>query len=522
MTAIRHLLLTRLALGKPSEEWLRARIAIFEEYCAPSIRHQTCRNFHWLLAMSPGTPSWFVNRVRKAYPEGIFIVAKDRNLAFDWPILIPEELISPVLLTTRLDNDDMFHKDFVAEVQKEAKGQTKACALNAFSGYNMDQQNLRCYRHSVLANHFLSLLEFGTRRTVYCRHHNDFPEFYPTLNFCTGKPLWVEGVNGENLVNKVKPNGKAIAWRDIRHDFLPGQQEKSLIFVQIAAYRDAELRPTIRDILAKSARPDMLRFGICRQYSPADGFDKLDEYRKDERFRILDIPYPASKGVCWARGLTQQLYRGEEFTLQIDSHMRFARNWDEKMIRMHVFLQQQGYPKPLLTGYVPPYDPGGKRVLSENDPPLQMIPDPCAVGKLPSFTSMVIPYWEQLICPVPARYFAAGFCFTLGRFCREVPYDPGIYFLGEEISIALRAFTNGYDLFHPHRTLLWHYYMRKSERKHWDDDPHWQVKNELSYIRLKAVLDPKIPDRSMFGVGKIRTVADYERFAGMLLSKIQV
>ena len=133
------------------------------------------------------------------------------------------------------------------------------------------------------------------------------------------------------------------------------------IFVQIASYRDPELVPTIEDMLKNAKRPQNVVLGICRQYHSEDGFDNLDKYRDDERFRILDIPYEDSKGACWARHQIQQLYDGEMYTLQIDSHMRFAKNWDVEMINMVKQLQGMGIPKPLLTGYVSSFDP-------DNDP----------------------------------------------------------------------------------------------------------------------------------------------------------
>ena len=56
-----------------------------------------------------------------------------------------------------------------------------------------------------------------------------------------------------------------------------------------------------------------------------------------------------------------KLYKDELFYLQIDSHSRFIENWDEELITMVKQLQDKGYNKPLLTGYVSSYDP-------ENDP----------------------------------------------------------------------------------------------------------------------------------------------------------
>jgi hypothetical protein len=89
------------------------------------------------------------------------------------------------------------------------------------------------------------------------------------------------------------------------------------IFVQIAAYRDPQLIPTIKNMLENAKRPKNLRIGIARQFSPEDGFDDLQEFEKDKRFRILNIPYQEAEGVCWARNLVQQLYQGEEYTLLI-------------------------------------------------------------------------------------------------------------------------------------------------------------------------------------------------------------
>ena len=121
------------------------------------------------------------------------------------------------------------------------------------------------------------------------------------------------------------------------------------IFVQIASYRDPQLIPTIKDMLEKAKKPKNIRLGIARQFHPEDGFDDLSEYENDKRFRILNIPYTESTGVCWARNLTQQLYEGEEYTVQLDSHMRFEQDWDDTLIKMIKKLQKKGYKKHLLT-----------------------------------------------------------------------------------------------------------------------------------------------------------------------------
>jgi hypothetical protein len=294
----------------------------------------------------------------------------------------------------------------------------------------------------------------------------------------------------------------------------------SKIFIQVASYRDPQLIPTIISAIENAKNPQNLVFGICRQYHPSDGFDNLDEYRNDPRFRIIDVNYKDSKGACWARHSIQQLYKNEEYTLQIDSHMRFAKDWDFEMINMVKDLKKKGYKKPLLTSYVSSFDP-------DNDPngrtmePWQMAFDRFIPEGAVFFLPETIPNWQNLDSPVTSRFYSAHFCFTLGKFAKEVQHDPDFYFHGEEISIAVRAFTHGYDLFHPHKVLIWHEYTRKGRVKQWDDDLKWFEKNNVAHQRNRALFGMDGEDEielGKYGFGKVRTLKDYEKYSGLKFS----
>ena len=293
------------------------------------------------------------------------------------------------------------------------------------------------------------------------------------------------------------------------------------IFIQVASYRDPQLIPTINSALENASNPENLVFGIARQFSETDGFDNLDEYRNDNRFRIIDIPHTESKGACWARNQIQQLYKDEEYTIQIDSHMRFEKNWDDEFIKMIVDLQSKGYEKPLLTGYVSSFDP-------DNDPngrtmePWRMVFDRFIPEGAVFFLPETIPNWNNLTEPVTARFYSAHFCFTLGKFSVEVQHDPEFYFHGEEISIAARAYTHGYDLFHPHKVLIWHEYTRKGRVKQWDDDGDWVNKNNKAHKKNRSLFGMDNEDEldfGKYGFGRERTLRDYEKYSGLLFSK---
>ena len=293
------------------------------------------------------------------------------------------------------------------------------------------------------------------------------------------------------------------------------------IFVQIASYRDPELENTVRDMISNADRPEKLRFGIARQFREEDGFDKLEEFRDDSRFRILDIPYEESNGACWARHLIQQLYKNETYTLQIDSHMRFEKGWDTTLIDMIDQLQEDGHEKPLLTGYVSSFDPDNDPAGRARDP-WQMAFDRFIPEGAVFFLPETIPNWTELTKPVPARFYSAHFCFTLGQFSKEVQHDPEYYFHGEEISISARAYTHGYDLFHPHKVVVYHEYTRKGRTKQWDDDKKWVEKNNHSHKRNRQLFGmdgEEMIDLGQFGFGSVRTLRDYEKYSGLLFSK---
>jgi hypothetical protein len=201
--------------------------------------------------------------------------------------------------------------------------------------------------------------------------------------------------------------------------------------------------------------------------------------------------------------------------------MRFEKNWDDEMIKMIKKLQKKGHKKPLLTGYVSSFDP-------DNDPagrtqePWRMAFDRFTPEGVVFFLPETIPGWKELKEPIPARFYSAHYCFTLGEFSTEVQHDPEFYFHGEEISITVRAYTHGYDLFHPHKVLIWHEYTRKGRTKQWDDDKDWHRKNVACHIKNRQLLgvDGETYDGDYSEwFGTERTIRDYEKYAGLLFSK---
>jgi hypothetical protein len=282
------------------------------------------------------------------------------------------------------------------------------------------------------------------------------------------------------------------------------------IFISIASYRDNELGRTIRDCTDKAAHPERLVFGINWQHDNHEFFEQF----YDRRCRVIDTDYRESRGACWARHEAQKLYGGEDFVLQIDSHMRFVRDWDTVCVDGIRRLQQRGNKKVIISNLMPSYDP-------DTDGNLPGAYLTYRLGKFNQDGALALK--ASVVEKPPPEPFSPGFSisaafvFSIGALYREVSIDPDLYFDGEEISYAVRAYTHGYDIYHCHHPIVYHYYTRKSDRKHWDDHGDWGGRSLMAKARMRTLLmgTGEVADLGPYGLGRARSLEDYERYAGV-------
>ena len=299
------------------------------------------------------------------------------------------------------------------------------------------------------------------------------------------------------------------------------------ILIHLPAYREPELIPTIKNALENADNPKNLVFGICRQYHPDDEFDNLDEFRKDKRFKIYDMLYTEAKGLPYARAIiNEKLLTDEDFVLQLDAHHRFAKGWDTTLLTWYADLVKEGY-NPIICGYLPYYDPF-------NDPEKRVM-EPWlseAASFYPHGTIFIrptgVPNWKNLTKPYPARFLSGHFAFGPNKWAKDVKHDPDIYFSGEEINLSVRSFTHGYDLFHPHRVVIWHATMREERNGKlvWDDqskrgDNMWWKQQDIGRSKIRQLLQTEDNgfDLTGYDLGTVRTLRDYEKYAGIHFKK---
>lgn len=288
------------------------------------------------------------------------------------------------------------------------------------------------------------------------------------------------------------------------------------IFVSLAAYRDAECQRTLDDLFAKAAHPERVVVGLCWQTIPETDADLRPTPARPDQVRMVEIDAKDSLGACWARNLIQGLWQGEEYFLQIDAHSHFVEGWDEAMIEVLAACPSE---RAVLSAYPPPYTPPAAlridhiRRFSGVDFSMDGIPTP---------SGWIIPIAEAPPLPIPAYQCSGAFIFGPGAIVAEVPYDPHIYFYGEETTYAARLWTHGWDLFCPHRLLLWHNYLVETRPRHWNDNQHGQALRQRSDKRVRHILGMAETDDAealveldRYGLGSARSLADYQAAAGV-------
>jgi hypothetical protein len=305
----------------------------------------------------------------------------------------------------------------------------------------------------------------------------------------------------------------AIDWKRVA-----GLNER--IFVQIASYRDPECQWTVKDMFEKATNPERLSVGIAWQYVIGEDDHCFKVETRPKQVRVQRFNARLSKGVCWARSMTQKLWQGEEYTLQIDSHMRFEPDWDQKLIYMS---RQTRSSKPVLTCYPAAYTPPDKLFTGEifsmgakefdRDGMFTMVGRGISVENAP----------EK---PIPGVFCSACFLFAPSAVIREVPYDPNLYFLGEEITLAVRLWTHGWDLFYPNMPVLYTNWDRKYRKTHFEDHRDWGSLNRRSHERVHYLLTGEEPADSAalqgiekYGLGSVRTLEQYQRYSGVNFGK---
>ena len=294
------------------------------------------------------------------------------------------------------------------------------------------------------------------------------------------------------------------------------------IFISIASYRDPELESTIKNAIDNSAYPENLYFGIIHQ-----GLAKeLPDLSWVRNKKIVSMHPRDARGAGFARSKAMELYDGEEYFLQIDSHIQFVKNWDSKLInQLNLAKIKSMNDKVIISAFPGMY-------IRENNKPL-LIPfhkgnemtyatkQRLSRRKNGAWASYRVDFETEDEYPEESNTVLAGFIFTLGSIVKDVPYDPEISFFGEELCFAARAWTRGWNIYSPKEFILYHFYGRNGYKKIWKDNNvrpvSWAEIEKTSENKQKNVLCGI--EQGIYGLGNVRTIEEYEEFVGYSFKK---
>lgn len=298
-----------------------------------------------------------------------------------------------------------------------------------------------------------------------------------------------------------------------------------MIFVSVAAFCEPFLEHTLQDAVAKAKNPSQLVFAVVDQ-TPVPRRAALHALCQPAQLRYVHIDPVESRGVCWARSIAFSLYQGESFLLQIDSHMFFEPGWDEQLLSQWLTLKALSA-KPIISTY--PYgfefedEKPVVKINVSNKTTLVLRPHP---ETNLSDTNATLRFRAEHVFtrdPVPGCHVAGGFVFTAGSFVDEVPYDPRLYFHGEEQSLSVRAYTHGWDIFHPPHIPLFHLYKipeTAHNTHHWH--PEWEKLRDFKFTQLTELAKSRLMDLlferrdlGRFGLGRTRSLAEFAKFSGI-------
>jgi hypothetical protein len=295
------------------------------------------------------------------------------------------------------------------------------------------------------------------------------------------------------------------------------------IFVSIASYCDPVLAFTLQRAVATAGAPGRLHFGVVEQ-SPA-GSPRRAAPGGGARLSQVHLDIADARGPCWARAIAMSLYDGEDWFLQLDSHMDFDPGWDERLVAQAMAL---GAPERglVVSTYPDAFRFVGGQALRER-PTTGVLVQAVKRGTGFAEDHCVLSFEAhplQLVQPVPAIHVGAGCLFAPGRIAQHFPYDPWLYFHGEEQALALRLYTHGWDLFHMPDLPVHHLYNDAESGApprplHWDPaheaarSVDWWTLEQRSRRRLTALLAGA--DLGAYALGTVRSLADYAAYSGI-------
>ena len=218
----KHFLLTRYNIGLYGrkqkmrsrkrinpEEWMANRWKLFEKYCVPSVENQTNKDFLWVVVFDPKTEAGWIDKAVGIVPENTVVITGEnfRKTSID----VIESLLTDEdrVITSRMDNDDAIHKDFIKNVQEWFDIRKRTGVVSFPKGWVWNPEKNKLFHLRYTKNHFITFIEKrGPKpvKTVLRTRHTNITDNFQTFKVETDSYMWVEIIHAENMANYSRGN----------------------------------------------------------------------------------------------------------------------------------------------------------------------------------------------------------------------------------------------------------------------------------------------------------------------------
>lgn len=297
--------------------------------------------------------------------------------------------------------------------------------------------------------------------------------------------------------------------------FDPSQPDA--IFIHIPSYRDPELPMTIQSAIDSADHPEKLSFGIVHQFGP-ETMHLLDKFRGRPGFRLVEYPWQESRGLGVARSMCRDLYRGEQWSLQIDAHTHFEPGWDTDLINQWNLCDDK---MAILSTYPPSFEVDDNykitRLTDTKNRYAKMYIKKFFYNHIPIYHSRWVDCGSN-VKPAKSMLVCGGLVFQRGEVLQKVPFYSEVIFIGEEIIRSVQLYTYGYNVYAPNNMRIYHHY---GNRVHniWDDMKKTGNDNLLKLYQDMDKISYKVSDDILLGkawnrLGFVRSIDDFQLAAG--------
>jgi hypothetical protein len=238
----KHYLITRFNLKNPewnttknnetllNDDWMNHRLELFQNYCLPAVTAQSNKNFKWLIFFDTSTHEMFKERIDNLLEKHSFIKHFYINGMPKFNSAIVNFIESDTdkeqyIISSRLDNDDCIHKDYIDEIQKQFR-QQDFMAIDVVKGYSLQiSPDYMLGKKEHVFNPFLSLIETKDDfQTIWKTDHNLWKKEDRIIKI-KDKRLWLSVIHNKNKVNEFDGYGD-VDWNQVSKDFKVAEKIK--------------------------------------------------------------------------------------------------------------------------------------------------------------------------------------------------------------------------------------------------------------------------------------------------------